>query len=330
MAARLSPAVLTFVVGIEAATALASCRSHASRVVREQTDSGSSRSKLEVCDPKANPDLVGFVVDADQDKPLNGKPVLQRTLLHGLQLRITENDDSARVELVRANHTWLAASGFRYSIDNELRGARGVPIGDQDGDGEPDGVAEEVPIVDRDINGDGKPELVLRSWSGGAHCCYVLHVLQTGPTPCLIDRLGADHVGYLTDIDADGVLEFVNHDSAWHGFHTHYTWQLEPELIHRYQDGRWRLAGALMRKPPPTANQMDGWLKTIREGRFEGIECVPEVCVLRAMLRLHYSGHPELSWQYFARVGDELEKESFKQEFERRLAASEAWTELGW
>jgi hypothetical protein len=156
-------------------------------------------------------------------------------------------------------------------------------------------------------------------------------VLRTSSTPCLLDALWADHVGYLTDMDGDGMLEFVNHDGAWHGFHTHYTWQIEPELIHRYEGGRWRLSKTLMRRPPPTAEQIDGWLKSIRDGKFAGVECTPELCVLRAMLRMHYTGHPQLAWQYFARVGDdEIDKASFKQEFDRILAQSEVWAELGW
>jgi hypothetical protein len=39
------------------------------------------------------------------------------------------------------------------------------------------------PISGTDLNGDGKPELVLSGYSGGLHCCFVYEIVSLGSTP---------------------------------------------------------------------------------------------------------------------------------------------------
>jgi hypothetical protein len=285
---------------------------------------------IPVCDPAVNPALAELHPIFEGSDPARDSVLVDRTLGNGLRLRITRKDGEARAVLSRADATWLVAASAGIAIDDELRAASGARLTDTEGDGEPDGVVAEVPIVDRDITGDGTPDLVLRSWSGGAHCCHVLHVVSLGPKPCLLDTLGADHVGYLTDFDGDGVLEFVNHDGAWHHFGNRYTWMLEPELVHRYERGQWRLSPEFMKKAAPTVEETQSWVKAVADEKFDGTDCDSEACVLRAMLRLHYTGHPVLAWHYFARITDEIDKPRFKAEFVHILSQSDAWSLLRW
>jgi len=44
------------------------------------------------------------------------------------------------------------------------------------------------PITGRDINGDGQPDAVLVSYSGGAHCCWTYHLISLGKKPGLIQE----------------------------------------------------------------------------------------------------------------------------------------------
>jgi hypothetical protein len=37
------------------------------------------------------------------------------------------------------------------------------------------------PLSGTDVNGDGKPELIVQGFSGGAHCCYAYHIIRLSP-----------------------------------------------------------------------------------------------------------------------------------------------------
>src|SRR5260370_8455526 len=47
--------------------------------------------------------------------------------------------------------------------------------------------------VGTDITGAGKPNAIVAEWSGGAHCCFTLHVFELGEKFKEIARIKADH-----------------------------------------------------------------------------------------------------------------------------------------
>ncbi len=65
----------------------------------------------------------------------------------------------------------------------------------------------------RDITGDGAPEIVLESQSGGNHCCEDLFVYTVTPTVSRLAHVESMNCGTkLVDLDGDGVLELVTCD----------------------------------------------------------------------------------------------------------------------
>jgi len=38
-------------------------------------------------------------------------------------------------------------------------------------------------VTGKDVNGDGEPDAVLVSYSGGAHCCWTYHIISLGKKP---------------------------------------------------------------------------------------------------------------------------------------------------
>src|SRR5215212_1588334 len=69
----------------------------------------------------------------------------------------------------------------------------------------------------RDINGDGSPDLVVSTWSGGAHCCYTTTVYSVGRDVrnVLAVETGNCGPGTFDDLDGNGVLEFSTCDDQW-------------------------------------------------------------------------------------------------------------------
>jgi len=57
-----------------------------------------------------------------------------------------------------------------------------------------------VLLNDRDVNGDGIPDLVLEAYSGGAHCCWTYYFVSLGSQPGLIAKFENNRdVSFLED-----------------------------------------------------------------------------------------------------------------------------------
>jgi hypothetical protein len=50
----------------------------------------------------------------------------------------------------------------------------------------------DIALSERDVNGDGIPELVLEGFSGGLHCCWTYYVISLGPKPSLLLKFEND------------------------------------------------------------------------------------------------------------------------------------------
>jgi hypothetical protein len=69
----------------------------------------------------------------------------------------------------------------------------------------------------RDIDGDGLPDLIVSSWSGGAHCCYATTVYSIGAAARVTLAIDTGNCGQgdFADLDGDRVLEFVTCDDQF-------------------------------------------------------------------------------------------------------------------
>ncbi|MFC0046857.1 hypothetical protein [Rheinheimera tilapiae] len=73
------------------------------------------------------------------------------------------------------------------------------------------GTAEDNDYQITDQTGDGIPDLVLSSWSGGAHCCRTVYLLQLGTTVREVQVFDAKHSDGVTfrNLDTDAPLELA-------------------------------------------------------------------------------------------------------------------------
>ncbi len=70
----------------------------------------------------------------------------------------------------------------------------------------------------KDVNGDGKADLVLEGYSGGAHCCWTYWILSLGPAPRLAAKIFNETGVGFKDLEGDGKLEIVTRDGAFDYF----------------------------------------------------------------------------------------------------------------
>jgi hypothetical protein len=91
----------------------------------------------------------------------------------------------------------------------------------------------------RDLDGDGEPEVLVDTYSGGAHCCTVTPIFRwTGNGYARLTGLFGN-VGYsLDDLDRDGRPEFVTADDSFAYEFTAYAFSAFPLKILAYGTDR--------------------------------------------------------------------------------------------
>lgn len=73
------------------------------------------------------------------------------------------------------------------------------------------------PISGRDVNGDGKPDVVIETHRTAGQCCYTYSVLTPGQDPPLVRQITTTPPLIFEDRDNDGKVEIATHDFAFVG-----------------------------------------------------------------------------------------------------------------
>lgn len=72
-------------------------------------------------------------------------------------------------------------------------------------------------LTGSDLNADGYPDVVVETYSGGAHCCFGTQVFSLRPTTValILQKPESNAGGTFEDLNADGVSEFVTYDDSF-------------------------------------------------------------------------------------------------------------------
>lgn len=184
-----------------------------------------------------------------------------------------------------------------------------------------------LPPVGQDITGDGKPDMAVAEWTAGAHCCITVYVFEIGEEFRQVATIhGEDSAPDFTDLDGDAIPEVVLHDWTFAYWRTGFASSPAPQVILRFRDGAYRVAGDLMHKPAPAPPELETRARKVRNDWAEEYH--------RGFwgfaLDLIYSGHAGLAWQFLemAWPPDRPGKEQFLSDFRARLSKSPYWPEI--
>lgn len=185
--------------------------------------------------------------------------------------------------------------------------------------------------IGSDITGDGKPNLVVSEWTGGAHCCFLFHVFEIGDQFRYIQTINAGHSdgADFENIDNDPALEFPMRDWTFAYWRTCFVASPAPEVILKYKGEKYKMAYDLLRKPSLPQDELAQLATDIKTSEDWKKEQPPAMLWAR-MLDLIYTGNMNQAWA-LAELSWPAEidgKEDFLKDFKAQLAQSPFWQDV--
>ena len=183
----------------------------------------------------------------------------------------------------------------------------------------------------KDITGRGRPNLVIRAWTGGAHCCFDFYIFELAKEITLVAEIhGEDgEDSFLADLDGDDVAEFVGRDYAFAYWRTGFAQSPAPRVILRFQDGGYFVAGDLMATLAPSGEEIEKRVQEIRKDE-EWEHGDPPEALWAFMLDLTYSGRADLVPDFCRKAWPEdvPGMDEFLEDFRAQLKMSQYWDQI--
>ncbi|MCX6715673.1 MAG: VCBS repeat-containing protein [Candidatus Taylorbacteria bacterium] len=104
----------------------------------------------------------------------------------------------------------------------------------------------------KDITGDGKPELVFTSYSGGSHCCSHNYIIGlTDPIHFYLNLDTGDSGIVFKDLNHDGKMEIETYEDIFAYWHTSFGASPMPRVVLSLQDDVYKPDTKLIRESAP-------------------------------------------------------------------------------
>lgn len=183
-----------------------------------------------------------------------------------------------------------------------------------------------------DLTDDGIPEIFLSEWTGGAHCCFVLHVFTEADPPRLLASInGLDSNVTVVQPSENRPAHLTLSDWTFRYWNASFAASPAPKLSLVWNGIAFEPSAELSRTPTPseTIDELVTKLPTNYVDKAPTSKWPPPT-LWRTMLHLMYGGHEALAWQVFDRasVGHESQAADFKREFLEQLSKSPYWPAL--
>ena len=192
--------------------------------------------------------------------------------------------------------------------------------------------------------GKERKQLIVESYSGGAHCCTSYHIYDLGPRLRVLfdgDAYGPDDVGYsmkLIDLNHDGVYEFVQSVMTFDYFYASHARSVFPEVVFAFDDrtGKFRPANRafstyLLRDIKDKLQAADKLNYDLRgEPKADDVLFRQEYhhAFLNVTLAYLFSGNDSVGWIFFDRKYKLSDKEKLRLDLKRTLRESAVYRSI--
>ena len=186
------------------------------------------------------------------------------------------------------------------------------------------------------ITGDGARDIVVQSYSGGAHCCFTVTIVTLADSLTSSRPLDTQSAGArLFKLPQGGRYGIETAEGTFDYWRSPFVASPKPRLFLRYDaaSGRYRLVPTLMRKPAPSRAVLDATAKQLRDDP-EAWAGAPEwvnPAYLRAVIDLVYGGNLEAAHVLAAEAWPDSrpDRDAFLRDlFSCRLPSSPWWSDI--
>jgi hypothetical protein len=152
-----------------------------------------------------------------------------------------------------------------------------------------------------DLTGDGRPDMIVTSWSGGAHCCFTHYVFELEPEFQLLATIddGDTDLAHFEKLDSDRGYYYVSTD-IWSYWPSSFASSVSHKVLLRWDGQAFHLDLDKMRYPPPTLQKWQMALKDVDDALMNGGEVLGNlgITLWDTVLDLIYTGHSDLAWKF--------------------------------
>ncbi len=157
----------------------------------------------------------------------------------------------------------------------------------------------------RDLTGDYVQDVVIETYSGGAHCCFAQYVVTLGTKFEIIDTIA--NPGQWSDLDQDGLWEVTAGDLTFDYWKLPHSDSPIPLVVLEASPKGFVPSAELTKTPAPSAMEILAMLKEAREGRaYRDYDTMGESDFLpasqailhRNFIDLVYTGHADIAMEY--------------------------------
>jgi hypothetical protein len=157
-----------------------------------------------------------------------------------------------------------------------------------------------------DLTGEGNPDVVVRSYTGGAHCCFSTTVYDLGPDlRKVLETPLSNCDGTFEDLDGDGVAEFVTCDDVFAYAYCPFASSPVVQVVLQYDPARGSYLPASSRFPALYAEIVDRHLpqaESAQAGELGEWDGTAKCAVLPLVLDYLYTGQTEAAWSALGRT----------------------------
>lgn len=175
-----------------------------------------------------------------------------------------------------------------------------------------------------DVNGDGLPEVVLETYSGGAHCCFtnIIYTMSGSSIHEILHSVESNCGGLLKDLDGDGVMEYDTCDDSFAYAYCPFVASPAVRVIYAYDPAQ----GKYVPATPKFANLFTDQIaqdtqraetgKPGDDGEFDNSN---KCSVLPVVLDYLYSGQTDKAWSEFDRLYTAADAATFRADIEKTV-----------